>query len=268
MLRDEVSELDLVGPTLQGLLDRPANLPDPDNKFGGIVHGLLPACLLNVDAMSGRGGPICNRKIESNSLAAVLILTALPGTVPVGQPIIEHRFFVVSQKLAEGGELEQASVEARNAGSSLSSAAASAADAVATFAQGRARAFGTTEEESGASEEVRASGDETVSTLPIMIKESALPEHTQSPADVEEEEDRAAVHTAYVDVPPVVIGRGKEGVEAAQNCVADLEGDKTSPPDDAQKSADSDAVAHALKEEIGGEAQARPAPSPPLHQGL
>lgn len=54
MLRDEVSELDLVGPTLQalkGLLDRPANLPDPDNKFGRIVHGLLSACLLNVDAM-------------------------------------------------------------------------------------------------------------------------------------------------------------------------------------------------------------------------
>lgn len=117
--------------------------------------------------------------------------------------------------------------------------------------RGGARAFGTTEEESD-DEEAPAPGDETVSILPI--EESALPEHTQSPADVE--------------VPPVVIGRGKEEVEAALNRVADLEGDKTSAPDDAQKSADSDAVAHALKEEIGGEAQARSVPSPPLHQEL
>ncbi|KAL1940799.1 hypothetical protein VTO73DRAFT_7840 [Trametes versicolor] len=117
--------------------------------------------------------------------------------------------------------------------------------------RGGARAFGTTEEESD-DEEAPAPGDETVSILPI--EESALPEHTQSPADVE--------------VPPVVIGRGKEEVEAALNRVADLEGDKTSAPDDAQKSADSDAVAHALKEEIGGEAQARSLPSPPLHQEL
>ncbi|KAJ8482572.1 hypothetical protein ONZ51_g5279 [Trametes cubensis] len=106
LLKDEVSELDLVGPTLQALktlLDRPANLPDPDHKFGRIVHGLLSACLLNVDAM--RQGPMCNKKIKSNLLASVLILTILPTTVAVGRPVIEHCCFVISQKLVEGGEL-------------------------------------------------------------------------------------------------------------------------------------------------------------------
>ncbi|KAI8972549.1 ARM repeat-containing protein [Trametes punicea] len=108
LLKDEVTEIDLVGPTLQALktlLDRPANLPDPDNRYGRIVHGLLSACLLNVDAMSGREGPMCNKKIKSNLLAAVLILTVLPTTVAVGRPVIEHCCFIISQKLVERSEL-------------------------------------------------------------------------------------------------------------------------------------------------------------------
>ncbi|KAI0358010.1 hypothetical protein OH77DRAFT_1421272 [Trametes cingulata] len=112
-----------------------------------------------------------------------------------------------------------------------------------------ARAFGTPEEASD--EESPETGDETVSILPI--EESALPEHTQSPADVE--------------VPPVVIGRGKEEVEAALNRVADLEGGKTSSPGDADKLADSDAVEQSLKQEIVGEETSAP-PPPPLHQEL
>lgn len=48
---------------------------------------------------------MCNKKIKNNLLAAVLILTVLPGTVPVGQPIIEHCCFIISQKLVEGGEV-------------------------------------------------------------------------------------------------------------------------------------------------------------------
>ncbi|KAI0369129.1 hypothetical protein BV20DRAFT_1053422 [Pilatotrama ljubarskyi] len=112
-----------------------------------------------------------------------------------------------------------------------------------------ARAFGTPEEASD--EEPPATGDETVSILPI--EESALPEHTQSPADV--------------NVPPVVIGRGKEEVEEALNRVADLEGGKTSSPEDVAKKADSDAVAQNLKQEIVDEETSAP-PPPPLHQEL
>ncbi|KAI0331643.1 hypothetical protein GY45DRAFT_1248405, partial [Cubamyces sp. BRFM 1775] len=112
-----------------------------------------------------------------------------------------------------------------------------------------ARAFGTPEEASDEAEPV--SGDETVSILPI--EESALPEHTQSPADV--------------DVPHVVIGRGKEEVEAALNRVADLEGGKTSSPDDADKNADADSVAQSLKQQVVDEATSTPS-SAPLHEEL
>ena len=54
LLKDETSELDFVGPTLpalKALLDRPTNLPDPDNKYGRLIHGLLSACLVNIDEM-------------------------------------------------------------------------------------------------------------------------------------------------------------------------------------------------------------------------
>ncbi|KAH9857245.1 hypothetical protein C2E23DRAFT_807141 [Lenzites betulinus] len=117
------------------------------------------------------------------------------------------------------------------------------------------RAFGAAQDTSDDSEaqEPPVSGDETVSILPI--EESALPEHTQSPADARP--------------PPVVIGRGKEEVEAALNRIADLEGGKTSAPGDAQKGADADAVAQELAHEIVGEDTSAP-PSAPLqlHQEL
>ncbi|TBU59882.1 clathrin-coated vesicle protein [Dichomitus squalens] len=108
LLKDESSELDFVGPTLpalKALLDRPANLPDPDHKYGRLVHGLLSACLVNIGAMSGREGPMCNKKIKCNLLAAVLILTVLPTTVAIGKAIIEHCCSIISQKLVEGSEL-------------------------------------------------------------------------------------------------------------------------------------------------------------------
>ena len=54
LLKDETTELDLVGPTLQalkGILERPANYSDPENKYGRVVHGLLSSCLVNIDEM-------------------------------------------------------------------------------------------------------------------------------------------------------------------------------------------------------------------------
>ncbi|KAI0831991.1 hypothetical protein BC628DRAFT_1452778, partial [Trametes gibbosa] len=112
-----------------------------------------------------------------------------------------------------------------------------------------ARAFGPVVDESD--EESPVSGDETVSILPV--EESALPEHTHSPTDAK--------------VPPVLIGRGKEEVEAALNRVADLENDKTSSPGDQRHSSDADAVAQDLTHEIVGEETSAP-PSAPLHQEL
>lgn len=55
LLKDESTEVDLVGPTLpalKALLDIPVyTTPDAKNKFGRLVHGLLSACLLHVDEM-------------------------------------------------------------------------------------------------------------------------------------------------------------------------------------------------------------------------
>ncbi|OBZ74420.1 HEAT repeat-containing protein 5B [Grifola frondosa] len=107
LLKDETSEVDLVGPTLQSLksiLERPPEW-DPDNKFGRVVHGLLSACLINVDEMRGREGAISSKKIKNNLLAAVLILTVVPTSVPIGKPIVERCCFLISQKLVEAGEM-------------------------------------------------------------------------------------------------------------------------------------------------------------------
>jgi HEAT repeat-containing protein 5 len=54
LLKDEVSEVDLVGPTLQSLKKLLENVPEAAAdraKFERIVHGILSACLVNIDAM-------------------------------------------------------------------------------------------------------------------------------------------------------------------------------------------------------------------------
>lgn len=53
LLKDETFDADLVGPTLQSLknmLERPAESSDVA-QFEKVVHGLLSACLINVDEM-------------------------------------------------------------------------------------------------------------------------------------------------------------------------------------------------------------------------
>ncbi|KAH9916212.1 clathrin-coated vesicle protein [Fomitopsis serialis] len=107
LLKDETSEVDLVGPTLQSLkilLDKPADLVDTDNKYEKAIHGILSACLVNVDEMRGRQGVISTRKIKTNLLAAVLILTVIPPNVKVGRAILDHCCFLLSQKLSDADE--------------------------------------------------------------------------------------------------------------------------------------------------------------------
>ena len=72
--------------------------------------------------------------------------------------------------------------------------------------------------------------DDTASILPIED-----PEQTGSPAD------------AGRDIPPVVIGRAKEEVEAALNRVAEAEAQKTSP-EEPGKAKNADAVAQSSKD--------------------
>jgi hypothetical protein len=58
LLKDESSEIDVVGPTLPALktmLELPVLAIDTKEKYRQLVHGLLSACLLNVDAMGWVG---------------------------------------------------------------------------------------------------------------------------------------------------------------------------------------------------------------------
>ncbi|OCH91331.1 clathrin-coated vesicle protein [Obba rivulosa] len=108
LLKDETSEADLVGPTLQSLkllLERPSTLGDLEDGYERVVHGLLSACLVNVDEMRGRSGQISARKIKNNLLAAVLILTVIPPSAKVARPIVEHCCFLISQKLVDADEM-------------------------------------------------------------------------------------------------------------------------------------------------------------------
>ncbi|KAF8889054.1 clathrin-coated vesicle protein [Infundibulicybe gibba] len=110
LLKDESSEIDLVGPTLpalKALLNLPA-LPSQDaqDKYNRVVHGLISSCLLNIDGMSGREGPVITKKIKNNLLASVLILTVLPPSIKLGQPVIEHCCFLISQKLLDANQSE------------------------------------------------------------------------------------------------------------------------------------------------------------------
>ena len=54
LLKDETSDIDLVGPTLQSLkilLEKPGDLVSTDDKYEEVIHGILSACLVNVDEM-------------------------------------------------------------------------------------------------------------------------------------------------------------------------------------------------------------------------
>jgi hypothetical protein len=57
------------------------------------------------DFCSGREGLISSKKIKTNLLAAVLILTSLPPRVKVARGVVEHLFFVISQKLEENDDV-------------------------------------------------------------------------------------------------------------------------------------------------------------------
>ena len=58
----------------------------------------------------GREGPACNKKIKSNLLAAVLILTVVPPTTRIGKALLEHCCYLISQKLVEPDEVSRSRI--------------------------------------------------------------------------------------------------------------------------------------------------------------
>jgi len=84
LLKDESTEQDLVSPalpTLKALLEVPLgpdNVAEAKERYSKLVHFLLSPCLLNIDNMRGRSGAISTKKIKTNLIAAVLVLTVTP----------------------------------------------------------------------------------------------------------------------------------------------------------------------------------------------
>ncbi|TRM58754.1 armadillo-type protein [Schizophyllum amplum] len=105
LLKDEAPDVDLVPPTLpalKSLLDVPP-LPDQQGheRLSRTIHGLLSACILNVEEMRGREGPAVTKKIKNNFLAAVLVLTVIPSSVKIGQPVVEHTCFLITENCSK-----------------------------------------------------------------------------------------------------------------------------------------------------------------------
>ncbi|EIW85333.1 clathrin-coated vesicle protein [Coniophora puteana RWD-64-598 SS2] len=109
LLKDETRELDLntpLLPCLKALLSIPIDSsPEAKDVYSKLIYGLLSSCLLNVDEMRGREGAISTRKVKSNLLAAVLIITIVPRSIKVARGVVEHLFFLITQKLDEGEEM-------------------------------------------------------------------------------------------------------------------------------------------------------------------
>ncbi|KAJ7582455.1 clathrin-coated vesicle protein, partial [Mycena floridula] len=109
LLKDETSDIDLIGPTLpslKGLLSLPiAASLEAQERYAGTVHGAISSCLHNVDEMRGRQGSISTKKVKNNLLAAVLFLTVIPPTAKIGLAVIEHGCFLITQKLLETDDI-------------------------------------------------------------------------------------------------------------------------------------------------------------------
>ncbi|KDQ17281.1 hypothetical protein BOTBODRAFT_106006 [Botryobasidium botryosum FD-172 SS1] len=110
LLKDEHSEADLAGPTLPALKTI-LTYSDADPKAASIakytklVHGFLSACLLHIDEMRGRQGPVATTKIKNNMLATVLVLTVLPTSVKLGRAVVDHCCYLISHELTELAEV-------------------------------------------------------------------------------------------------------------------------------------------------------------------
>ncbi|EJD04810.1 clathrin-coated vesicle protein [Fomitiporia mediterranea MF3/22] len=106
LLKEEKSDIDMAGPTLQSLKAMLDNSPsklqtDALTRYSRLVHGLFSACLVNIDEMRGRQGAISTMKVTNNLLAAVLILTVVPPYVGFSEAALEYCCSLISQKLLE-----------------------------------------------------------------------------------------------------------------------------------------------------------------------
>jgi hypothetical protein len=101
LLRDESSEIDLVGPSLVSLRE----LCVRSSTIGGdslsrSIHGFLSASVQTIDDMRSRAGRVVTNKIKNNMLAIVVVITSLPRDNALSQLVLEQFCFQVVQHLA------------------------------------------------------------------------------------------------------------------------------------------------------------------------
>ncbi|ODN88477.1 clathrin-coated vesicle protein [Cryptococcus wingfieldii CBS 7118] len=125
LLEDE-AVLDLVGGCLgslkvlvEGLVG--AQVPGVGNGEK-VVHGVVSACLSNVDDMRSRVNPVANLKIKNNLLAITLILTALPSLIKVSKNLVEATASAVGKNLGAAVERPELGLTAIHCASTLLSA--------------------------------------------------------------------------------------------------------------------------------------------------
>jgi len=109
MLKDESLEIDFVGPTLPALkqlleVSLPKRTDQETEEGRQLIHGLFSTCIQNIDEIGTRQGTIPDLKVKNNMLASVLIVTIIPLGMKLSKGAVEHLCYLISQKIAEGGE--------------------------------------------------------------------------------------------------------------------------------------------------------------------
>ncbi|KZO91157.1 hypothetical protein CALVIDRAFT_522023 [Calocera viscosa TUFC12733] len=109
LLRDESPANSSVAsalPALKTLILWPSTRAEADilnqtRRSNQAVHGLLSACVVNIEAMSGRQGPEVTKKLQNNLLAAAITLSIAPARTTFSYPLVEQYSSLLTQRLVD-----------------------------------------------------------------------------------------------------------------------------------------------------------------------
>ncbi|WVQ76597.1 hypothetical protein IAR50_006269 [Cryptococcus sp. DSM 104548] len=125
LLEDE-AVMDLAGGSLAGLKLLVEGLVGSQvpgvNNGEKVVHGVVSACLSNIDDMRSRVNPVSSLKIKNNLLAISLILTALPSSIKVSKNIVEATASAIGNHLGAAIERPELGLTAIHCASTILSA--------------------------------------------------------------------------------------------------------------------------------------------------
>ncbi|OCF33994.1 clathrin-coated vesicle protein [Kwoniella heveanensis BCC8398] len=92
------------------------------NTAERVIHGVVAACLTNIDDMRARVNPVANVKIKNNLLALTLVLTALPSGTKVSRTLLESVGYTIGQYFGAASERPELGLTAIHCASTLLSA--------------------------------------------------------------------------------------------------------------------------------------------------